>query len=158
VLLDVAAAHGVDSLPAWQAITADDLDRAERRQVVSVAAGNVVCIRTGWGAHFADAPRYLGSATGVPGLGETAARWLAARGATAAGTDTWAFEHVPSGGVPERLPVHRILLFEHRVHLLENLNLEAVAAATATDFVFVGLPLRIVGATGSPLRPVAVLG
>jgi kynurenine formamidase len=41
--------------------------------------------------------------------------------------------------------------------LLEGLVLRALAEAGAKTFLFVGLPLPIVGATGSPVAPVAVL-
>jgi kynurenine formamidase len=45
--------------------------------------------------------------------------------------------------------------------LLDNLDLDAVAAAARErqrcEFLFVGAPLRVVGGTGSPLNPLAVL-
>jgi kynurenine formamidase len=55
------------------------------------------------------------------------------------------------------LPVHRILLVESGIFILEHLNLEAVAAEGVHEFVFVLAPLRIVGGTGSPVRPLAAV-
>lgn len=40
---------------------------------------------------------------------------------------------------------------------MEMLNLEELAALGAPEFTVVAAPLRIVGATGSPLRPIALV-
>ena len=61
--------------------------------------GDVVLVRSGWGRQFDEGPEaYLGRATGVPGVGEAGARWLAARGVLAGGADTIAFERLAAGG------------------------------------------------------------
>ncbi|GAB3976535.1 hypothetical protein GCM10029978_063670 [Actinoallomurus acanthiterrae] len=49
-----------------------------------------------------------------------------------------------------------MLLVEHGIHIIENLNLED--ARGLTEFMFVLTPLKIVGGTGSPVRPLAVVG
>ena len=67
-----------------------------------------------------------------------------------------AFEQIPAGGGHRVLPVHRVLLVEHGIHIIENVNAEELAAARAYTFTFVCLPLRLVGATGSPVRPIAI--
>jgi kynurenine formamidase len=153
VLLDVAAARGVDSLAPGEAVTADDLAAAgpEPRR------GDVALVRTGWARHFGDAATYLGQADGVPGVDESGARWLAERGVVAAGGDTTAFECIPPGAGHRMLPVHRILLVEHGIHIVEHLALEDAHEARLSEFLFVMAPLRIVGGTGSPVRPVAVV-
>jgi kynurenine formamidase len=46
---------------------------------------------------------------------------------------------------------------EHGVHIIETLALEEIAAAGVSEFVFVLSPLKIVGGTGSPVRPIAVV-
>jgi kynurenine formamidase len=43
------------------------------------------------------------------------------------------------------------------VYILENLFLEDLAAAGVHRFTFVCLPLKLVGATGSPVRPIALV-
>jgi kynurenine formamidase len=56
------------------------------------------------------------------------------------------------------MPVHVHLLVESGIHIIECLNLEELAAAGVSEFVFVGAPLKIRGATGAPLRPLALVG
>ena len=50
-----------------------------------------------------------------------------------------------------------MLLIQHGIHIIENLDLEELSGCGRADFAFVTLPLRIKGATGSPLRPVALV-
>jgi kynurenine formamidase len=54
------------------------------------------------------------------------------------------------------MPVHVHLLVESGIHIVEVLNLEELAAAGVREFVFVGAPLKIEGATGAPLRAFAL--
>jgi kynurenine formamidase len=89
----------------------------------------------------------------TPGPGLRAARWFSERGLFAVGSDTAAFERMPS---PE-MDVHVHLLVESGIHILECLNLEDLAAAGRSEFVFVGAPLKIEGGTGSPIRPFALI-
>jgi kynurenine formamidase len=49
------------------------------------------------------------------------------------------------------------LLVTHGIHIIENLNLEELAAAGHHEFCFVGIPLKFCGATGSPIRPLALV-
>jgi kynurenine formamidase len=157
VLLDVAGAHGVDVLEPGYGITEADLASAAERAGVTPARGDVALVRTGWARHFSDAPRYLGHDSGVPGVTEPAARWLADRGVLATGADTTAYEPIPAGEGHRVLPVHRLLLVERGIYIVEHLDLEDAARRGLTEFLFVLLPLRIVGGTGSPVRPVAVV-
>jgi kynurenine formamidase len=158
VLLDVAGARGVDTLEPGYGVTAADLAAAAERAGVEPAAGDVAVIRTGWARNFGDATTYLGAATGVPGVTEPAAAWLAERGVVATGTDTTAYEQIAPGAGHTLLPVHRFLLVERGIYIMEHLNLEAAAERGLTEFLFLTLPLRITGGTGSPIRPVAVVG
>lgn len=160
VLLDVPRARGEDYSAAGYEITPADLEAAEKAQGTPVGEGDVVLIRSGWGRHFDDPDRevYIGGASGVPGVGEAGARWLAARGVHAAGADTIAFECLPPGKGHSVLPAHRVLLVEHGVYIIEALALEEVAAAGAHEFTLVLSPLPLLGATGSPVRPLAVVG
>jgi kynurenine formamidase len=56
------------------------------------------------------------------------------------------------------MPVHVHLLVESGIHIIECLNLEELAEARVYEFLFAGMPLKIRGATGAPIRPVAVAG
>jgi kynurenine formamidase len=157
VLLDVARARGVDVLEPGHPVSVEDLEAAAAHAGTEPGAGDVALVRTGWARHFDDAARYLGHDSGVPGVSEPAARWLAERGVVATGSDTTAYECIPAGKGHQVLPVHRILLVEHGIYIMEHLNLQDAAARGLTEFLFVVTPLRIVGGTGSPIRPIAVV-
>jgi kynurenine formamidase len=158
VLLDVPAALGLDVCEPAYEITPDDLEDTAKRQGVFVGQRDVVLIRSGWGRRFDEGTQsYLGQETGVPGVGEAGARWLAERQIHAAGADTIAFEHLPPGGGHALLPAHRVLLVEAGIYIVEALALEELAEAGLHEFTLVLVPLNLVGATGSPVRPVAVV-
>lgn len=157
VLLDVPAARDRDVCEGGYEITVDDLERAAKSQGTAVGEGDVVLIRSGWGRLFADGAAYIGKESGVPGVGEAGAQWLAERGAHAVGADTIAFERLAPHGGHALLPAHRVLLVEHGIYIVESMDLEALAARGAHEFTFVLVPLNIYGATGSPVRPLALV-
>src|SRR5262245_30837299 len=152
VLLDIARHQNVSSLPPAFEITAEHLQQAARAEAVEIKAGDVVLLRTGWGAFFEDAARFEAQMHG-PGPGEAGARWLSSQAIFAAGSDTINFEVVPS----RTMPVHVHLLVESGIHIIECLNLEALAAARVYEFAFIASPLKIRGGTGSPIRPFALV-
>jgi kynurenine formamidase len=157
VLLDVARFKQVEALAPGQEITGEDLDATARAQQVDVRAGDSVLIRTGYGRFFtADRPKYLGVR---PGLGESGARWLAARKVFLTGSDTLTYDVFPAAGTT--FPAHRILIAESGIYLVENMNLEElgdiVRTSSAREFPIVINPLRLRGATGSPLNAFAIL-
>lgn len=155
ILLDAAAAEGVECLEPGHAVTADDLERCCERQGVGVDPGSVVLVRTGNARHWDDAERYLDG----PGMDASAAYWMADRQVLAVGADNMAWD-VPGLKDPELgcyLPGHLILLSRHGIYIIENLQLDELAAAGHHRFEFVCAPLKFVGATGSPVRPVAVV-
>lgn len=158
VLLDIPRALGVEVCEPAYEITPDDLERAIKRQGTDVNAGDVVLIRSGWGRRFDEgAEAYLGHAAGVPGVGQAGAQWLADRGVIAAGADTIAFERLAPGAGHSLFPAHRILLVESGIYIIEALDLETLADSAVTAFTFILIPMKLVGATGSPVRPLAVV-
>jgi kynurenine formamidase len=54
------------------------------------------------------------------------------------------------------LPGHVILLVRHGIYIIENLFLEELANEQCYAFTFICLPLKLRGATGSPVRPIAI--
>ncbi len=54
------------------------------------------------------------------------------------------------------LPGHVILLVRHGIYIIENLFLEELARDQFYTFTFICLPLKLRGATGSPVRPIAI--
>ena len=157
VLLDVAAFKGVDCLPPGEAVTAGDLAAAARRQGVEVEPGDAVLVRTGWPLHWGDRDTFLGAVGGAPGPDTSAARWLAERRIRLTGGETIAYEHIPAGQGHALLPVHRILLVEAGIYIVEAMNLGDLARDEVWEFLFVLTPLKAVGATGVPVRPMALV-
>lgn len=159
VLLNVPGALGLVTCPPGYEITPDDLDLTVQHQGIEVEPGDVVLVRSGWGRYFErGAEAYVGRESGVPGVGERGAGWLVDRGAFAVGADTIAFERLAPGGGHSILPAHRVLLVESGIYIIEALDLDEIAAAKIYEFTFVLIPLNLVGATGSPVRPLAVVG
>jgi kynurenine formamidase len=155
VLIDIAASLGSDPLDAGQAITASHLQAALHAQGSELAPGDAVLLRTGymtvWGTDHAHRTRHYGA-----GIDRGAAVWLAERRPCVVGSDTENLEQVPTSDPTCPLPAHVELLVKRGIYVMELLYLEALAEAKAYEFLFVCLPLRLRGATGSMVRPVAV--
>lgn len=156
VLLDVPGLLGVKACDGGHEVSIAELENAAARQGTEVRPGDAVLVRSGWGTHFDDPERYLGVQSGVPGVGEAGARWLADQGAALVGADTLAFECIPAGQGHALLPAHRVLLVERGVNIIEAMDLDGLAAADVFEFVFVLSHLSIYGATGAPVRPLAL--
>lgn len=154
VLLDVPRFRGVDILPGGSAVTGDELDAVAKEQGTEVRAGDVVLIRTGWIQHWDNPAAYRGDTTGEPGPDASAAEWLAARKVRATGSDTIAYEARPVG--TSALGAHVVLIVRNGIHILEIVNCEELARDRVYTFLFVATPLKLKGATGSPVRPIAI--
>lgn len=156
VLLDVAKTLGVEALEPAYEISVADLEAAEKAAGAEVRPGDIALVRTGWARFWADSPRYLGlDSAGAPGPGVAAGRWLAERRPFSVGSDTSAFEVMNHHDIT--LEVHMILIAQNGIHIIENLDLEELGGAATGAFAFVALPVRISGATGSPIRPIALV-
>jgi kynurenine formamidase len=155
VLLDVAAVHGTAVLGDDQPVTAADLAAAETAAGVRVGPGDIVLLHTGWGTYWdADGDRYARS---EPGLDLAGARWLLQRRVTVIGADTWAVERVPLVPGEEAFPVHQETITRSGVYLMENVRTAELAADGVHAFLCVVAPLRLQGASGSMVNPVAVV-
>lgn len=154
--LDVSGLDSGSQLDAGRVVSRDDLERVCERQQVSPAQGDVICIHTGWGGLFMqDNDRYV---RGEPGIDEEAARWLTARDVVAIGADNMAVEVIPHPQHPTVvLPVHQHTLVESGVYLIENLKLDELAANRQYHFCFMLLATKFKGATGCPVRPIAMV-
>ena len=157
LLLDVPAALGVATCEPGYEITADDLDGALALTGAIPDPGDVLLVRSGWGARWDEGPGYVGAVTGVPGVAAKGARWLASHRPRAVGADSIAFERLEAGKGHALLPAHRILLVETGINIIETMNLESIASDGVREFTLVLAPLPLMGATGSPLRPLAVV-
>jgi kynurenine formamidase len=153
VLLDVVRLRGAP-LAARASIGRADLVQAAKAASVAIEPGDAVLIRTGWQEACAGLPDV--SFDEEPGIDVEAALWLAEAGVAMVGADNFAIEAIPfrAGTV---FPVHQRLIRDYGIPLLEGLVLQPLAEQGRGQFLFVAAPLPVVGGTGSPLAPVAVL-
>ena len=154
VLIDVARHRGLDRIPPGELVGGDELAAAAQAQRIEVTPGDVVLVRTGNGDRWADPVDYLRGA----GIATSASEWLAGRDVLAVGADNVAWDPIgPVGPDGRTLPGHVVLIVRHGIYILENLLLEQLAADGRREFVFLCLPLKMVGVTGSPVRPLALV-
>ena len=155
VLLDLARYREVDRIITGNPISQNELEAAAQKQGVQITGGDVVLVRTGNGAIWKDPDVYL-QAGGVSG---SSSQWLASKGIMAVGADNMAWDEMgffdPDFKVT--MPGHRILLVRSGIYIIENLFLEELARDEHYEFTFVCLPLKLLGATGSPVRPIAIV-
>ncbi|MFI6868948.1 cyclase family protein [Nocardia sp. NPDC050406] len=160
VLLDVAAARGVEGLDGGYAVTPEDLEAAEEFGGVQVRAGDVVLVRTGQMRLFLAGDRE-GYAMPAPGLSVRCPEWFHARDVAAVANDTLAFEVMPPEIDGVWLAVHALHLVEMGMLQGQNWNLQGLSAACADEgryeFLLSAMPEPFVGATGTPVAPVAIL-
>jgi kynurenine formamidase len=157
VVLDVARTQGVDVLPAGYGVTADDLQAAADRAGVSVAAGDAVLIGTGWSRRWEEREVFVGAEEGVPGIDPSAAQWCIDHGVRIAGGETIAFEQIKAGAGHALLPVHRMFLVDHGINIVETMNLAPLLDLDVAECLLVLAPLNVRGATGGPVRPLALV-
>ncbi|MBO6764006.1 cyclase family protein [Maricaulis sp.] len=154
VMIDVAAALGVDRLEDGYRITRADLQQALARQDTPLREGDVVLIRTGRMQDYETAERYMHN---PPGLGMEAARFLVEEGgAMIVGADNLSLEAFPSEVPGNYVPLHTYLLAQHGVPIMELVNLEGLARDGVHEFAFIGGSLKLRGADAAPMRPVAL--
>jgi kynurenine formamidase len=155
VLIDVAGSKNVDMLQGGYVITADDLQQALAKEKLKIEPGDAVMINTGWGKLYTvkDKDKYLKSS---PGIGIEAGEWLIKQNPMLVGTDTCCVEVRPYPEQKMNLPIHAMFLIDYGVYLVENLKLEPLAAAHAYETAYIMTPLKIDGATGSTIDPIAV--
>lgn len=152
ILVDLAPG-GVAEPDRW--IGLDEFRAAAARAGVEPARGDVVLARTGFGGSWEDPDRY----NRAPGMAGEVSQWLADAGVFAVGADNTAWDST-AGEDPQlgmSLPGHVILLVRAGIHIIEHLFLDELAAAGVHEFAFVCLPLKLRGATGSPVRPIAIV-
>jgi kynurenine formamidase len=154
VMIDVATHKGEEILPPGYAIQPDELDAALEAQGVQVQKGDVVLVHTGWGRHWADATLTL---SGEPGLGKACAKWAVDHDIISWGTDQFATDPIPFETPGEALPMHQEMLTKNGIRLIENIFMEQIVQEKIYEFCLIAAPLKIKGATGSPLRLIALV-
>lgn len=152
LVLDIAALHGVGRLDDRYEVTIADLETCLRKTGQTIHGGDIVVVRTGKIQDWNDPPAFQAA---EPGVGREAAIWLHEAGMAVLATDTTGTEPLPFDDPAKT--THRAMLVERGVHLLENLDLEEVSRDGVTEGLFIALPLKITGATGSWIRPVLIV-
>ena len=158
VLLDMPRLHGKTTLEPGEAILPEHLDAACHAQGVTVKRGDVLLIRTGDMGNRRHRPGWDGYSAGdAPGLSLLTAPWLYQKQVAAIAMDTWGAEVRPNELPGTFQPLHLILIVSMGLLIGEIWDLDALAEDCAADgqydFLFVGPPLMVPGAVGSPLNP-----
>ena len=154
VLIDVARAKGVSALKNNYRVNANDLKEALRLQGVTLQKGDVVLIRTGQMQHYEDKDHFLHD---YPGISLDAVKWLVEdQQIMLLGADNLSFEAFPPERSDNWVPVHTYLLAEKGVTFIEQIFLEELAADQVYLFAFIGASLKLRGASGAPMRPIAI--
>ncbi len=91
-----------------------------------------------------------------PGIGLEVAAWLVERKVTVAGSDVYATEISTNPDPTLSAPVHQGLMMKNGIFNIENMTFEELAADSVYEFLFIATPIRFKGATGSPVRPLAI--
>ncbi|HEU4915049.1 MAG TPA: cyclase family protein [Acidimicrobiia bacterium] len=136
----------VSGTPPRTDITAADLDAALEASGLELVAGDHCFFYTATFDRHHDKPEYL---TDFAGLGESACDWILDKGITTFGVDS----PTPDNPMSTEYPVHLMCRHQRKTHY-ENLVLTEVVGKR---FIFVGFPLKVVGAHGGPTRAVAIV-
>ena len=159
VLLDVPPVHGVEWLEGSDGVTIDDLLAAEEAAGVTCEPGDVVVVRTGYGARRRRLDH--GAETRLPGLLPSCLPWLRERDIAVLGTDTGTDVFPSTFSTRVHSPVHTVCIVAMGMWIIDNLDLEAITTACNDlgryKFLFTAAPLRLKNSTGSPFNPLAVL-
>jgi kynurenine formamidase len=163
VLIDVAGYKGVPVLDSRYEVTLADVRGALARQGIreeSIEPGDAMLFNYGWAVHWNNPQKYndsrffIGENQGSPGIGVEVARWAVEKRASIVGADSCCVTIQPPTR-PELGNVHHELLFGG-VLMLENMDLRELARDRVYEFLYLNLTERIRGATGSPVRPIAI--
>jgi kynurenine formamidase len=157
VLVDIPRLKGVPYLKPGDTILPEDIEAWEEEMEIKIKSDDVLLIRTGrWACEKEEGSWDFTEK--AAGLHPTIAKWLKERDVSVLGSDG-VNDRYPSEIEGVSSPIHQLLLVGLGMPLLDNLQLEDLASMAASlnrwEFLFVAVPLRIPGGTGSPLNPIA---
>ena len=154
ILIDIAGAKGVDVLAAGYEVRTTDVRAALARQGVdesSLKPGDGIFFRYGTSKLW---KQPAGGGRAPAGIGMEVARWVVDRQPSMVGSDAGGLE--VASGPDIAFPVHQELLTKNGIYNLENMTFDDLVADGVNEFLFIFTPIRFVGATGSPGRPIAI--
>ncbi|MFO1270741.1 MAG: cyclase family protein [Rubrivivax sp.] len=156
-----------------QAVGYDTLMRILEADAVEVEPGDMVCVHTGFADTLLamnrqpDLERLHETGSGLDGWDERLLNWIVDTRLACLVADNPAVELVvPKLQRPQplrqpRLPLHEHCLFKNGIHLGELWYLTELAgwlrAARRSRFLLTAPPLRLPGAVGSPVTPIATV-
>lgn len=161
VLYDLPRSRGVEWLEPGEAVTRAELEAYETAMDVRVGEGDIFVFRTGHHRRRLALGPWDNSLAGEgkAGLHVDTIPWMHERGVAAFLPDGDG-ETIPSTVEGITYPIHPLQLVAMGMLTADSLQLEDVASACEAEgrleFLVVGLPLRLVGGTGSPWNPVAI--
>ena len=158
VLLDIPRLKGVDYLEPNQSISVADLEAAEAAAGITVEAGDILLVRTGRHVRR-KAKGPWDSRVTLSGLHHDVGPWLRSRDVALLGSDGVSdYREHPFDCCTH--PIHVLTLVAMGMQLLDNQNLDDLAAACAArsrwSFMLVIAPLKLVGGTASMTNPIAI--
>ena len=163
ILIDIAGYKGVEVLGSRYEVTMADVRGALMKQGMNentIEPGDAILFNYGWAmywnnsAKYNDARFFVGENQGSPGIGVEVARWAVQKKASMVGADSCCVTIQPPAK-PDDGNVHHELLFGG-VGMLENMDLRELARDRVYEFLYLNVTERIRGATGSPVRPLAI--
>ena len=163
VLLDIPKLRGVKWLEPGEAVTRTELEECAASQGVDLGEGDILVFRTGHHRRrrelgpWDNSPPPIGE--GKAGLHIDTVSWMHEKRIAAFLPDGDG-EAVPSVVEGITYPIHPLQVVAMGMAVSDSLQFEELVAACEAEkryeFMVVGLPLRLPGATGSPWNPIAI--
>ena len=156
ILIDIAGYKGVDKLPNSYEVTVQDVKGALENKGLTesdIRSGDALLFRYGWSTLWDQPEAYNQN---PPGIGLDVARWAAEIKITMIGSDSWCSEVIPNPNQGLVFPVHQELMMKNGIFNLENMRFDELIEDDITEFLFIVTTIRFKGATGSPVRPIAI--
>ncbi len=171
VLVNLARGHG----PERRSVSFAELKEIMAAQGATVEPGDALCLYTGFSdlimemAGTPDVPRLEASCAVLDGADPEMRRWIAESGICAIAADNYGVEGVPHTAPTKffashtycRLPLHELCLFKLGIPLGELWLMgelaKALEEAGSAHFLLTAPPLRLPGAVGSPVTPIATI-
>ena len=151
VLIDIAKYLNKDKLEDEHLISLEEVKGCLKKFNLHIKFGDIVCVRSG---KVVDAWKEDYYKKG-PGIGAEAANWLADQGMCALCFDYGCIDGIPFKDFNNT--THINLICKKRIHLIESIYLEELSQNNIFDFFIFCSSLKFTGATGSWVRPVAII-
>ena len=152
----VNATGGRKIMDQGEPVSLDYVKSYLKDRKIKLESGDAIFFYTGVGQLWHDPVKYNEYFENSPGIGIELAKWLASMRVSVTGSDTPATEVSPPELENTRLPVHQYLITLHGIRLIDNINLNELIKENVSEFMFTLSPLKIRGATASPVSPLAI--